>query len=47
MKLHLQNPITILAPLESFLSAPQPMGKLTENWAQEEGWYEGGQIKFM
>lgn len=44
-KLHLQKPITILSALESFLSAHQPMGKLSENLAQEKGWYEGGHLK--
>lgn len=45
VKLHLQKPITVLAPLESFLSAQQPMGKLNENLAQEKGWYEGGHLR--
>lgn len=36
VKLNLQKPVTILSPLESFLGAHQPIGKLTENLAQEK-----------
>lgn len=37
VKLHLQKPIPISSALERFLSAHQPMGKLTGNSAQERG----------
>lgn len=36
VKVHLQKPIPILSAFERFLSAHRPMGKLTENLAQEK-----------